>query len=541
MRRKGLVAVAAAVGLVGCSGSPMPQGATDAPGGGAVFTVAYNGDAANHLTIEPVLASISETLGIETDSVVYPDFKSLRDAVVSGEVGAAFRSGWQADYPSLENFLEPLYYTNAAANDGGYSSAEFDSLMDQAVAVTSEGEAFSLLHQAEEVLLRDLPAIPLMTPTASGVWGPQVTDVAVGWQSIPIYAEVAKTSGDGVVAAFLGEPQNPLIPSEAGESFGGAIIDLLFAQLFSIDAENRVFGEAAEGIASEDNTTWTIEIRPDQVFSDGSPVTADSFINAWDDAALASNGRSQASFFERIKGFSYDKDSHIAGEGLKKVDNLTFIVELVGPVADFPIRLCDVAFSPLPASAFDADGRVTSEFGEHPIGNGPYVLEKWTHDEEALLLTNPTYSGPQKVANQGVRFVFYRDLEAAYADVKSGALDILPAIPDSAWETFTLDFPDSYFFQAAAVIQTITIPQDLAHFSGEEGRLRRAALSMAIDREAIFGESAFPATDFTSHIIPGWSDEIPGREVLTYNPERARELWEQANSISPWPSKAHGA
>ena len=33
-----------------------------------------------------------------------------------------FRTGWQTDYPSIENFLEPLYATGASANDGRWSN-----------------------------------------------------------------------------------------------------------------------------------------------------------------------------------------------------------------------------------------------------------------------------------------------------------------------------------------------------------------------------------------------------------------------------------
>ena len=37
-----------------------------------------------------------------------------------------FRTGWQMDYPSIENFLAPLYATGASSNDGDYSNPAFD-------------------------------------------------------------------------------------------------------------------------------------------------------------------------------------------------------------------------------------------------------------------------------------------------------------------------------------------------------------------------------------------------------------------------------
>ena len=38
-----------------------------------------------------------------------------------------FRSGWQMDYPSIENFLAPIYGTNAGSNDTDYSNPQFDA------------------------------------------------------------------------------------------------------------------------------------------------------------------------------------------------------------------------------------------------------------------------------------------------------------------------------------------------------------------------------------------------------------------------------
>ena len=42
-------------------------------------------------------------------------------------IKTAFRTGWQADYPGLYNFLGPLYATDAGSNDGDYSNPEFDA------------------------------------------------------------------------------------------------------------------------------------------------------------------------------------------------------------------------------------------------------------------------------------------------------------------------------------------------------------------------------------------------------------------------------
>ena len=70
----------------------------------------------------------------------------------------------------------------------------------------------------------------------------------------------------------------------------------------------------------------------------------------------------------------------------------------------------------------------------------------------------------------------------------------------------------------------------------EEGRARRAALSRAIDRaqicDTLYYETRTPASDFTSPVIQGWTDKVDGNEVLTFDADEAKKLWDQAEAIS---------
>ena len=73
---------------------------------------------------------------------------------------------------------------------------------------------------------------------------------------------------------------------------------------------------------------------------------------------------------------------------------------------------------------------------------------------------------------------------------------------------------------------------------GEEGKLRRQAISMAINRDeitnVIFAGTRTPAHDFTSPVIDGYSEDLDGTDVLKYNPDEAKKLWAEADAISPW-------
>jgi oligopeptide transport system substrate-binding protein len=350
-------------------------------------------------------------------------------------------------------------------------------------------------------------------------------------------SEPSAPAGDpeAIITTNGSEPQNPLIPTNTTETGGGKIVTSLFAGLVSYTADGEIENDVAESIESEDSQSWTVKIKEGQTFTDGTPVTAKSFVDAWNYGAKYSNAQSASYFFDDIEGFSYTEDSELTG--LNVVDDLTFTVDLVAPEADWPLRLGYTAYYPLPEVAFED----IEAFGQNPVGNGPYMFageDAWTHEEKIDLVTNPDYDGVRKAANGGLSIVFYTSQDTAYADLQAGNLDVLDAVPDSALATFEDEFGDRAVNQPAAIFQGFNMPYYLEHWSGEEGKLRRAAISMAINRDeitdVIFQGTRTPASDFTSPVIAGWSDSLEGAEVLEYNAEEAKAKWAEAEKISPY-------
>jgi oligopeptide transport system substrate-binding protein len=338
-----------------------------------------------------------------------------------------------------------------------------------------------------------------------------------------------------------------LIPTGTNDSLGGRIIDRLFAGLMSYDAAGNPSPEVAQSVATTDNVNYRIILKPGWKFTDGSPVTAHSFVDAWNYGALSTNAQLQQSFFSPIDGF--DAVAGLTGDGkpaattmsgLRVVSDLEFTVRLKAPTIDFKLRLGHSAFYPLPQAAF----RDMSAFGQHPVGNGPYKLADtpdgpaWEHNVRIDLRPNPDYRGNRRPRNKGLRFEFYANLDTAYADLLSGNLDVLDTIPSSALTIYQRDLGGNAASGPVAVSQSLDTPLRLPHFGGEEGRLRRLALSAAINRpqicQQIFNNTRSPARDFTASSLPGFDPNIPGSDALEFNPERARQLWAQANAISPW-------
>ena len=113
-------------------------------------------------------------------------------------------------------------------------------------------------------------------------------------------------SAGNVITAFNSEPQNALIPGDTNETGGGKVGQLLFANLVRYDSKGKTQMEVADSIEpNKDATQYTIKLKDGWKFTDGTPVTAESFTKSWSYTANAKNAQKCSSFFSSIKG--YDK------------------------------------------------------------------------------------------------------------------------------------------------------------------------------------------------------------------------------------------
>ncbi len=106
-----------------------------------------------------IAAMWKEILGIDTElfDEEYRVFLNSRHDPTHWDVA---RLGWVADFNDASNFLN-IFRKNASNNVGGYSSPDFDALLDAAAASADPAQRRSLLEKAELVMLNDYPIIPL--------------------------------------------------------------------------------------------------------------------------------------------------------------------------------------------------------------------------------------------------------------------------------------------------------------------------------------------------------------------------------------------
>lgn len=107
---------------------------------------------------EAVIYMWQQELGINA-TISSQDWAVFSDTRSSGDYQIA-RHGWLADYNDPISFLD-MWVTGGGNNDAKYSNAEYDKLIKQVKASSERKERIDLMHQAEDVLAKDMPIIPL--------------------------------------------------------------------------------------------------------------------------------------------------------------------------------------------------------------------------------------------------------------------------------------------------------------------------------------------------------------------------------------------
>ncbi|ARZ68098.1 ABC transporter substrate-binding protein [Streptomyces sp. HU2014] len=161
------------------------------PGGRVTLT--SNVDTGSHrVWMDAVCNSVNNALGDDKACTVNPigTFADFRNQLSNQRLTGPFRSGWQMDYPLIQNFLQPLYYTDASSNYGKFSDTQFDKLVDEANAENSQDKANAKFQEAERILAAQMPAIPLWYQNGSAGYSSRISDVTLNPFSVPVYEQI---------------------------------------------------------------------------------------------------------------------------------------------------------------------------------------------------------------------------------------------------------------------------------------------------------------------------------------------------------------
>ncbi len=158
--------------------------------------------------------------------------------------------------------------------------------------------------------------------------------------------------------------------AESGASVHYAIYDPLL--MLDKDGEPKPF--LAESVSkSADLKEWTIKLRPNIKFHDGTPLTADNQKEAFDTVLKATGARTAGI---------------LNGVSMSIVDPLTVKYTLTEPNAAFGDVLTAASGFAFSMANYKAKG---TDISANPVGTGPFVFQSWTRDSQLVVKKNPNY------------------------------------------------------------------------------------------------------------------------------------------------------
>jgi ABC-type transport system substrate-binding protein len=105
-----------------------------------------------------VISMWQENLGVTIKPVLIDPFIFL-DEVYGGNVGNIYSSGWCADYPDPQNFLDVLYHSQSQQNLSGFADADVDQLLVQARVERNSATRLALYQEAERLIVAQAPVV----------------------------------------------------------------------------------------------------------------------------------------------------------------------------------------------------------------------------------------------------------------------------------------------------------------------------------------------------------------------------------------------
>jgi oligopeptide transport system substrate-binding protein len=145
------------------------------------MTFTYNGDASHKEWMEAVAQSVKNTLGIDARAVALPTFAVFRQQVNAHKMTGPYRAAWQGDYPSIENWINPLYVTGGSSNDGLYSNPEVDALAKEAASQKNLDDAYAKFAEATKKIDADTPSMPIYYYTNQWATSEKLKKAEVTW------------------------------------------------------------------------------------------------------------------------------------------------------------------------------------------------------------------------------------------------------------------------------------------------------------------------------------------------------------------------
>ncbi|ASZ18355.1 peptide ABC transporter substrate-binding protein [Bacillus paranthracis] len=311
------------------------------------------------------------------------------------------------------------------------------------------------------------------------------------------------------------------------------VMQNIFEGLYVLDDQDQPIPAVAKSFKrSEDGKKYTFDLRKDAKWSNGDNVTAHDFMFAWKRAITPETASQYASMLFYVKNAKeINKGTMPLDElGVTVINDYKLEVELEQPIPYFLQLLALPIYLPQHESFLKEQGKNYALEPSNLLYNGPFILEKWKHEQEFQLKKNATYWDQKKVKLDEINFQIVKDTMTAVNLYEAGNLDRVP---------INSQFVDKY--KGDKELHMSSEPAiAMLRFNEKNSALAnkkvRQAISFALNKEDFvahfINNGAKPATG----LVPvGHINEETGKDfreengnLSLYDVQSAKKNWEEA-------------
>lgn len=318
-----------------------------------------------------------------------------------------------------------------------------------------------------------------------------------------------------------------LDPAQGTDQNSILAMQMIYSGLVRQDQNLQVQADQATWTISGDRKVYTFYLKAGLFFSDGTAITAQTYVYTLTRALLPAVQSDNAMlFFGNIVGaadVNSGKTSTLSG--VRAVDASTLTITLVQPTDYLLYALANPIAFPLNQQVIERYGE--ANWSDHIVGNavgsGPFIVKQWEHNARMVLVPDPYYAG-QHTRLTEVDLIFISDPHTAFQTYQGGQYSLVWGMP-------TTDFSAARGlagFMSQSLLQT-----DVLFFNTQippfNQTAMRQAFAYATDKnliaQAVFNNSVVPAPTIIPAGVPGY---LPDLHVLAYDRSKAQSLIQQA-------------
>ncbi len=362
--------------------------------------------------------------------------------------------------------------------------------------------------------------------------------IGVGERLSAAHAGHATANGGTITVAYSTnaatfDPAQSINPPDNGITTGA-----LFSGLYRVNVKGKLVPDIADGFPQVGNgeKVFTIHLKhgvmfnapgftPREVIAQDVVYTIERTLNPklkpgvspfqGDDTAIAG-----------ADTYTAGKAAHVSG--VQALDRYSVRFTLAQPLASFPYALAYTGNFIVPKEAVTKYG---ADFGSHPVGTGPFMLQQWVKGQKAVLVRNPLYFVKGLPYLDGITFQFNVGKQLEVLRWKSGQIDAigdssdLPPVTASEiqHDPATAQYVEPT--QPAPITNVLYINNLIPPF---DNKLVREAVAYAIDKKRLLKLYRGQAVLSTQIYAPAVTQYQPGFADYPYDTAKAAALLKQA-------------